>query len=126
MKTKGKKKRGKGRKGVAKRQPKARRLRRKRKAARRPSALTLRPWHETADRVRGTGPPLREVEFSTLGSDKTCGRCLHARRNADSIVLWKYWKRGYWRQAKRRLCSKHGRSLAARLKRTSSPKDGEA
>lgn len=122
MKTK---KRGKNRKGVAKRQPKARRLRRKHKEARRASVAVPRPWHETADRVRGKGPPLRKVELSTLGSDRLCARCLHAKK-ADSIVIWEHWHAGYWRQATRRLCSKHARKLAARLNRTAQPKDGGA
>jgi hypothetical protein len=82
--------------------PKARKLRSKRKLA-----LLER-------RTRGSGPPVRNVESSVLGSNRDCTRC---SRRADHVVIWEYWLGGYWRQAKRHQCAKHAGKLAARLGR---------
>jgi hypothetical protein len=98
--------------------PKARKLRSKRKLAllerRTRSILTVRPRYEVADRDRGSGPPVRNVESSVLGSNRDCTRC---SRRADHVVIWEYWLGGYWRQAKRHQCAKHAGKLAARLGR---------
>ena len=116
MKTKKKRSRFKG---VAKRLPRARKRRKKRRLALAKSLapLTLRPRYETADRVRGDGPPVRNVESSVLGGDQ-CKVSTGCTKKAEVMVLWHYWLGGCWRKASRHQCAKHAESLESRIRRS--------
>lgn len=106
------------------RTPKARKLRAKRR--RRP---LKRETKRTDDRVRGSGPPTRNVKgwlgvVNVLpgpkqgqyawGPDKCCTTCCTGRL-ASMSVTWEFWHKGRWRETKRYLCDKHAKRLKLQL-----------
>jgi len=116
-------KRRHNRKGRVRGPAKARRLRCKRKltAQRRlASVVTDVPRPERPElRMRGDGPPVRNVEASGHGKDlgKECGNNRECAARADTMVFWEFWLGGYWRLAARHRCQRHASQIAARLRK---------
>jgi hypothetical protein len=89
---------------------KARRLRAKRKLKPRQDLVHA----PVLDRVRGAGPPVRNVESDAIGGSTGCTACTV---RADTMVAWEHWSSGCWRKASRHQCAKHARKHTARLRR---------
>ena len=96
---------------TAKKTPKARKARQKRRLL---ATKAIRAPEAVLDRVRGSGPPIRNVEVLDQEWSRECGH-QGCKRLVDAVVSWKHWHKGAWRGAWRRLCQKHATKIKARL-----------
>jgi hypothetical protein len=112
VKTRKRNKAGSRGKGLVRRLPRARKIRKKRKIARISAAraAALRPVEDYES------PGIRNVEVRPAASASLPCSC-RSGCVAVTTVTWEHWHRGHWRAATRNLCRRRTERLRSRLRR---------